>query len=204
MASATPDALAKLEGVYNFEHAGGTFDVHLRSKQRFFCPNFQAKAEWHCSEAGELEIKWGKYGEYKLQLKDPGTRAFEGSAVGKPESWRKMALKRQFTTAERQLFDSVWELQHPGGKFSVEFRADGYNHFVCADFPAHSHWRLDNDASPTPLLYINWGKYGEYELTIAADGESMEGSAKGQPTNWRRAKRIQALGDAAAVHEHDH
>lgn len=75
---------------------------------------------------------------------------------------------------------------------------------MCNDFPAHSHWRLDNDDTPTPLCYINWGKYGEYELVLSADGQTMAGSAKGVPDNWRKAKRIQALGDAAAVHEHDH
>ena len=141
MASASAEALAKLEGVYHFEHPGGAFDVHLRSKGRFFCPKFQAKAEWHCTEAGELEIKWGKYGEYKLDIKDPARKYFEGSAVGKPESWRKMGMKRPFSTAELGLFDSVWELEHPGGKFNVEFRADGYNHCACSP-ASRSHTRL--------------------------------------------------------------
>ena len=26
--------------------------------------------------------------------------------------------------------DSVWNFQHPGGSFEVEFRADAFNHFV--------------------------------------------------------------------------
>ena len=113
-------------------------------------------------------------------------------------------LKRKFTVAETKLMDSEWELEHPGGKFNVEFRADGFNHFVCNDFPAHSHWRLDNDDQATPLLYINWGKFGEYELTIAADGESMTGSAKGKPDNWRKMKRLRTLGNVAEAHVHDH
>ena len=204
MASASAEALAKLEGVYDFEHPHGVFDVHLRSKGRFFAPKFQCKAEWHATEAGVLEIKFGKYGEYRLEITDPATRSFSGSAVGKPESWRKMKLKRPFSEAEKMLMDSQWELEHPGGKFNIEFRADGYTHFVCPDFPAHSHWSLTNDETPTPLLYINWGKYGEYELTIAADGQTMAGSAKGKPDNWRKARRLGSLGEAAAVHEHDH
>lgn len=85
-----------------------------------------------------------------------------------------------------------------------QFRADGFNHFICNDFPAHSHWRLDNAESPTPKLYINWGKYGEYELDIAADGKTMAGSAKGQPDNWRKATRLKALGDVEEAHVHDH
>ena len=58
--------------------------------------------------------------------------------------------------------------------------------------------------SATPTLYVNWGKYGEYELVIDADGESMSGSAKGQPDNWRKATRIGELGHTAEAHVHDH
>merc|ERR1719502_1976289 len=167
MASADASGIAKLIGIYDFQHPGGNFEVHLRPDGKFFAPKFQARASWNCTESGVLSIEWGKFGQYMLELKDPATRYFEGSAVGKPESWRKMKLKR------------------PGGKFNIEFRADGFNHFVCNDFPAHSHWRLDNAECATPTVYINWGKYGEYELVLAADGETMAGSAKGKPENWR-------------------
>ena len=95
-------------------------------------------------------------------------------------------------------------LQHAGGSFNIEFRADGYNHFICNDFPAHSHWRLDNSESPTPTVYINWGKYGEYELVISADGTSMAGSAKGQPDNWRKAVFVRKLGAVEEAHVHDY
>lgn len=49
--------------------------------------------------------------------------------------------------------------------------------------------RLLNDDLPGPTVYINWGKFGEYELKIAEDGLSMAGSAKGNPDNWRKATR---------------
>ena len=152
----------------------------------------------------ELKIDWGKYGKYTLQLKDKGTKYFEGSADGRPESWRKMGWKRAFTTAEMMLFDSEWDLQHPGGNFPVKFKADSYNHFVCDDFPAHSHWRFENEESATPTVYINWGKYGEYTLVVAADGMSMAGSAKDQPDNWRKATRTRTLGEVEEAHVHDH
>ena len=42
-----------MEGVYDFEHPHGVFDVHLRSNGRFFAPKFQCKAKWHATEAGE-------------------------------------------------------------------------------------------------------------------------------------------------------
>lgn len=115
-----------------------------------------------------------------------------------------MKMARQFTVAEMTLMDSEWTLQHAGGSFNIEFRADGYNHFICNDFPAHSHWRLDNSESPTPTVYINWGKYGEYELVISADGTSMAGSAKGQPDNWRKAVFVRKLGAVEEAHVHDH
>ena len=51
--------------------------------------------------------------------------------------------------------------------------------------------------SDDAAVYINWGKYGEYELKMAADGESMTGSAKGRPENWRKAERLRSLGDAS-------
>ncbi|KAL3893630.1 MAG: hypothetical protein SGPRY_014097, partial [Prymnesium sp.] len=203
-----------LEGIYDFQHAGGSFDVHLRSNGRFFAPKFQAKASWELREEGtqkKLFIDWAKFGKYEL-LVDLTTKSGTGSAVGKPESWRKMAFKRAFSAAELALFDSEWSFIHPsaclspsrssGGNFKVEFRADAFNHFVCADFPAHSHWRIEDD-SPTPTVFINFGKYGEYVVKLSEDGSSFEGSAKGDPSNWRKGTRLGAC-NTAAVHEHDH
>ena len=101
MASASADGAAKLEGVYDFVHAGGNFDVHLRSQGRFFAPKFQARATWNVTEAGELFIDWGKFGQYQLSLKDPATRSFEGASVSKPDSWRKVGRKIEPTRLHR-------------------------------------------------------------------------------------------------------
>ena len=81
MAAASADAVAKLVGVYDFTHPHGTFQVHLRPGGKFFAPQYQAKATWVVTEAGQLSIDWGKYGQYELQLIDPPTRAFKGSFV---------------------------------------------------------------------------------------------------------------------------
>ena len=35
--------------------------------------------------------------------------------------------------------------QTDGCLSQVEFRSDGFNHFVCAAYPAHSHWTLRGD-----------------------------------------------------------
>jgi len=210
---ATDDGVKKLEGIYTFEFANGSFDVHLRSDYRFFSPKFQARASWEVETKDVdgttkvcLTIDWGKFGIYDMTLEDPATKYFYGHKRGMPENWRKMTMRRKFSTAESSVMDSVWELSHPSGNpFEVEFRADGFNHFVCKDFSAHSHWTLNNAEDAAPEMYINWGKYGEYVLTVAADGLSMAGSAKGKPDNWRKLKRLRDVGKGVEeAHVHDH
>ena len=44
-------------------------------------------------------------------------------------------------------------------------------------------------------MYIDFGKYGEYELKMAPDGERMAGSAKDQPAEWRNAERLRGLNE---------
>ena len=112
-----------------------------------------------------------------MRCTSQGAGSFSGGAVGNPDNWRKMHLVRAFTEAELKLLGSSWKFMHPGGEFEVEFHADAYNHFVCTSFPAHSHWSLAGD-----VVYINWGKYGEYGLRLSPDGTRMDGervSARG-------------------------
>ena len=45
---------------------------------------------------------------------------------------------------------SEWSFAYDGGEFAVQFKADGYNHFTCPTYPAHSHYTLDGDT-----VYIN-------------------------------------------------
>lgn len=177
--------MAAYEGVYDFTHAGGTFDVHLRPGGRFFAPQFQADSTWKMVDDKKMAIAWGNFGNYELAITgDESPPAWEGSAVGDAKNWRKMKLKRPFSDAESKLFDSVWDFSHPGGNFEIQFRADGYNHFVCKDFPAHSHWSLTGNK-----LYINWGSFGEYDLVLDDSGESMKGSLKGNADSWRKGTR---------------
>ena len=56
MASADAEAIAKLVGIYDFEHAGGAFDVHLRPQGKFFAPKFQARAFWTCPSAAAAAV----------------------------------------------------------------------------------------------------------------------------------------------------
>lgn len=168
-------------GVYDFHHPGGTFDVHLRSGGHFFAPMFKARGcTWEQTEDKHLLIDFGKFGDYRLDMKNEEPPEFEGSAVSQPSNWRKMNFKAKFTMADCKLMNSVWNFEHAGGSFPVEFVADSFNHFVCKDFPSKdSFWLLHGN-----VLYINWGCYGEYELVLDESGEIMAGGAKGNAANW--------------------
>ena len=196
--------MQEAQGVYTFAHPGGEFEAHLRSKGRFWAPKFKCKSTWLLgSDATTLQVDFQQYGKYEFQKTSDGEWA--GSAVGQPDNWRRMTKKRAFSAAEVAVMDSKWEFEHAGGTFEVELRADAFNHFVCEAYPAHAHWRLDNADLPTPTIYINWGKYGEYELEVAADGLSAVGSAKGQPDKWRKMTNLGVLGsDLKQYAEHDH
>jgi hypothetical protein len=90
----------------------------------------------------------------------------DGYGSGKPENWRKIEYLRDFTYGEKLLLGeglgTVWEYQYERGAFEVRFQADGFNHFVCPQFPAHSHWSMDEE---TGLITINWGQYGKANHT---------------------------------------
>ena len=58
---------------------------------------------------------------------------------------------------------------------------DGYNHFSCPKFPAHSHWKVIGNNS----VEVNFGKYGDYILNFS-DFTHLVGHKKDIPANWRR------------------
>lgn len=102
--------------------------------------------------------------------------------------------------------EGVWNWSYNGGTFEVNFAPGG--EFVCKSYPAHSHWNIQGNR-----ISINWGKYGKYEMVVAADGRSMEGCYAGYPQDWRKAEFIRQhtaeekqrfAQDAAHAHSHDH
>lgn len=161
-----------------------------------------------------VAIAFGSYGNYEFAVTDAVLREFSGAAIvggaPAPEHWRRMRCVRSLSPVESKMLGatgagSQWSFEWAGGTFPVEFRGDGYNHFVCSQFPAHSHWSLGGAASDE--LTINWGTYGTYELKVDSSGLAV-GSAQGKPDEWRRMAWLADLGAhgdiECADHDHSH
>ena len=195
-------------GHYLWTYSAGSFSVDLRPSGVFYCPKFPAQATFGVDASNTLQVDWKNFGKYTLASAEGGK--WEGSKLGEPSNWRKMEFVSAFT-AEEQLLQGLgggsrWDFQWEKGSFEVELRCDGFNHFVCNQYPSHSHWTSELLADGRCKVDINWGQYGEYELLVDAATQTMTGHKKGQPTNWRRAIFKTALGaDAlASVPAHDH
>jgi hypothetical protein len=81
----------------------------------------------------------------------------------------------------------------------VQFKADGYNHFHCPTYPAHSHYSLDGNN-----LSLDWGQYGSYELVVDPGTGTMQGCEKFKPAEWRRCSYIRPLEAQQNAGEHAH
>ena len=81
----------------------------------------------------------------------------------------------------------VYDFSWSGGTFQVEIRADGA--FWCRKFAVDSTWELKDDGR---TVYIDWRKYGKYELVINDDG-TLAGSVQGKPDDWRKAVFVRAF-----------
>merc|ERR1712060_978062 len=117
-------------------------------------------------------------------------------------NWRKAEFIRDLSDVEKVLIGdgagTEWSFEHPDGKMDVKFKADGYNHFQCDDYPAHAHWKLDG-----AKVFIDWANYGKYELVIDPEKKSMEGGALGADwkEHWRKATLVRNLINNATVEE---
>lgn len=150
-------------GVYNWAYKSGQFKVAFRPSGIFHCSKYPGQATWSVDSSNLLTVNWKNYGVYEFQLTSPGATTVEGGVQGNLSNWRRLEFLREFTPTERALlgehgFGSVWNFIYEKGAFEVEFRADGFNHFNCPQYPAHSHWDIDDDG----LVAINWGKYGKF------------------------------------------
>ena len=118
-----------------------------------------------------------------------------------------MRAVRPLSPAELKLLSPTgggteWSFEYKMGRFAVQFRGDGFNHFVCHEYPAHAHWSLGG--ANRDEITINWAQYGTYVLRV--DGAAAAGSAKGNPAEWRKMTYIRDLdaGEASEVCGHDH
>jgi len=194
-----------LIGWYDLAWKGGSFEICLRPAGYFFCPKFQAQARWELDD-GIVKIDWAKFGKYELKVAED--KSMEGHAVPKTDdegNWRKATFKRPLSAEEIAIIGdgagSEWDFAWSGGSFPVQFKADGYNHFKCEDFPAHAHWSMDG-----AKLKINWGEYGNYELTVDGAEKTMAGGPIGGnwDEDWRKAKWIRNLLDNKVVEACEH
>lgn len=144
-------------GFYKWSYQGGIFDVCFRPFGVFYCEKYPAQGRWEI-QGSKLLVDWKNFGKYEFNLTN-GPVA-DGCALGNPANWRKIEYSRDFNISERILlgdgYGSVWNFQYEGGAFDIEFRCDGFNHFVCPQYPAHSHWTIDD----AEVIKINWGKFG--------------------------------------------
>jgi hypothetical protein len=208
---------ADVAGWHNMYWEGGQMKVCFRPGGHFFCAEHQGAATWKVYD-GDILVDWGKFGRYVLAV-DEG-KHLKGHALPKDESdkknWRKTIYFGALSPVEKLLIGdgegTEWEFKGPEGSFSVEFRADGENHFVCPSIPGDAHWSLDKKGK---TVTIDWGKNGKYELDVEVKTKTLDGyqiiEGKEDPDedkDWRKAEfKKNLVKPTAIVHgddEEDH
>ncbi len=61
------ESLTGLEGVYNWNYSGGSFQVELRPFGSFYCKSYPASATWTLVDK-KVTVDWKKYGKYELEV----------------------------------------------------------------------------------------------------------------------------------------
>jgi len=194
-------ALTVETGCYSFEWKGGMFDVEFRPDGVFWCKKFPAEASY-AVEGDVVKVDWGKFGKYELRADGGNPKSLVGAVAGSsnPDDWRKANFVRAFTPQEALLSGSAWQLHFEGGSpFRVEFHADG--HFNAPAYPAHSWYKIDGDA-----VFVEWGKYGQYEFVLDVAKREMNGHLRGNEKSWRRLEYTEPMAAYQKKHHcgHDH
>jgi hypothetical protein len=103
-----------------------------------------------CARGGGTYTHSAPLCRYEMKV-DPATKAMVGQAKGSPDDWRRATFVKPLSEVEQLLFGggggTEWTLEYDGGKFGVQFKADGYNHFNCPSYPDHSHYKIDNNGT---------------------------------------------------------
>lgn len=87
--------------VWNFEYEGGSFEVQFMfdSYNHFNCPSYPAHSHWKMIDGKAVEINWGKYGNYELEV-DECCGLMTGNKKDDKSSWRKATFIRPLTPAD--------------------------------------------------------------------------------------------------------
>lgn len=151
---------AKLLGVYDFVHRGGTFQVHLRAGGHFYAPNFPTKSLWMTMPGKDhkLLIQWKEYGSYALNMISP-MPSFHGSDVNKPDNWRQVRCCKL--------------LAHLNGALSLCHKSDlsPSSSFL----PWQMSWRRPFTLHETKLMDSEWEfehPGGHFLIEFRADGRN--------------------------------
>ena len=99
--------------VWNFEYAGGAFEVQFMfdSYNHFNCPKFPAHSHWIIVEGKHIEINWGKFGKYDLVV-DATSGTMVGCKKGEPDNWRKATFIRPLSPSDLENPGSTHEHAH--------------------------------------------------------------------------------------------
>jgi len=190
--------MEKVVGWYEFSWQCGSFQVCFRPNGTFFCPEYRAPATWIMVE-NAVKIDWGRFGKYEMEF-NPADMSMIGNEVPKDNTngrnWRRAKFIHNISDAESIVLGdgegTEWEFEWKEGKFLVMFQADGYNSFVCNDFPAQAHWNLEGNE-----VTIHWGGCGNYRLSLDLESKVMEGGKLGvdpaEDTWWRKAYFVRSL-----------
>jgi len=87
--------------VWNFEYEHGSFEVQFLfdSYNHFICPTYPAHSHWKMIDGRAIEIDWGKYGTYDLEIITDEAKLI-GSKKGQPFNWRRAQLIRALTAED--------------------------------------------------------------------------------------------------------
>ena len=164
----------RYEGIYDFTHPGGTFDVQLRPEGNFFAPQFQARATWDLTEDNHLIIDWKRFGKYQLSLVE-SELMMNGLNCGNCGNALKKALMEVEGIAEVTAETKSDTGSHPN-KVVVKGTAS-------------------KEAVRVAIAKLDAGR-GKF--TLADCTPEFEGSAVGDPANWRKMKRRELFSAAEA------
>ena len=128
-----------------------------------------------------MKVDWGKFGKYELRADGGNPKSLVGAVAGSsnPDDWRKANFVARSRRGRRC---------SPARRGSCTLRAARRSASSSTPtalntpaHPAHSWYKLDGDA-----VFVEWGKYGQYEFVLDVAKREMNGHLRGNEKSWRR------------------